>query len=220
MLKIFLLLKILRVKSDKVVYSDIEPPNESSNVVFKTTFINGSNVEQDFALRTERRSTSTWTLEVTEGYTSEHEEKFGLELEFPSVIAQAGAQFKKSKSNAKMNANTLQNETSWSMDSSIKVQPFCELICEILQRELEYKSNFQIKSYIDGYVNVKVYKDHKTCLLKYELEDLEDIFTYEKGFRKDEKGLYMINKGVCNISLGIDHRIQLTQIEDPKANKK
>jgi hypothetical protein len=81
---------------------------------------------------------------------------------------------------------------------------------ELLVQEDEYKGSFEFKTYISGEIRIKLFKDnHEMCII--ELDDLEEIFTKDKGFRKDEKGLYHMSKGQCKAQFGIEQRVELHQ---------
>lgn len=79
---------------------------------------------------------------------------------------------------------------------------------ELVVQEDEYRGNFEIKSYFFGEIRVKIYKDSQE-LLSIELGDLEDLFPREKGFRKDNRGLYCITRGECKARFGISQKVEL-----------
>lgn len=88
---------------------------------------------------------------------------------------------------------------------------------KLVVAEKEYKGKFEIKSYFSGGIRIKVFKDSDE-LLCIDLDDLEDIFTSAKGFKKDQNGLYRISSGECRASFGIEQNIELHQAEY-KTNK-
>lgn len=81
---------------------------------------------------------------------------------------------------------------------------------ELMVQESKYKGNFEIKTYFSGYLRFKLFKDGQELLL-IELPDLEDIFSREKGFGKDQKGLFRITRGECRARFGIEQKIELHQ---------
>lgn len=81
---------------------------------------------------------------------------------------------------------------------------------ELLVQESQYKGNFEIKSYFSGFLRFKLFKDGQELLL-IELPDLEDIFSKEKGFQRDQKGIYRITRGECKATFGIEQKIELHQ---------
>jgi hypothetical protein len=81
---------------------------------------------------------------------------------------------------------------------------------ELLVKENQYKGAFEMRTYFSGGIRVKLFKDNIE-LLTFDLDDLDDILTPEKGFKKDNKGIYCITKGECKARFGIEQKIQLNQ---------
>ncbi len=92
----------------------------------------------------------------------------------------------------------------------IKVPPMTSTSAELLVQENEYQGRFETKTYFRGEISVKLYKDGQEVLL-IELGDLEDIFTRDKGFQQDSKGIFRMTRGQCKARFGIDQRIELKQ---------
>ena len=85
-------------------------------------------------------------------------------------------------------------------------------VAELLVQENEYKGRFEIKTYFSGELSVKLFKDGHEMLL-IELADLDQLFTREKGFKKDDKGLFRITRGECKARFGVDQKIELHQMQ-------
>jgi hypothetical protein len=81
---------------------------------------------------------------------------------------------------------------------------------ELLVKENQYKGAFEIKTYFSGGVRVKLFKDNVE-VLTFDLDDLDDIFTTDKGFKRDAKGIYCVTRGECKARFGIEQKIQLNQ---------
>jgi hypothetical protein len=79
---------------------------------------------------------------------------------------------------------------------------------ELVVQEDEYRGSFEIKSYFYGEIRVKLYKDSQE-ILSLEFGDFEDLFTREKGFQKDAKGIYRITRGECKARFGISQKVEL-----------
>ena len=82
---------------------------------------------------------------------------------------------------------------------------------ELLVQEKEYKGRFEIKTYFRGEIAVRLFNKDGHEVLLIELGDLEDIFTRDKGFHKDSKGLFKMTKGTCKARFGVDQKIELHQ---------
>ena len=81
---------------------------------------------------------------------------------------------------------------------------------ELLVRENQYRGAFEIKTYFSGGIRIKLFKDNLE-VLTFDLDDLDDIFTADKGFKRDNKGIFCITKGECKARFGIEQKIQLHQ---------
>lgn len=81
---------------------------------------------------------------------------------------------------------------------------------ELHVQENEYKGNFEIKTYFKGELSVQLFKDgSEVCTI--EIGEISNVFTHDKGFRKDGKGLFRMSRGNCKARFGIDQRIALKQ---------
>lgn len=83
-----------------------------------------------------------------------------------------------------------------------------ETKAELVVQEDEYRGTFEIKSYFYGEIRIKLYKDSQE-ILTIEFADLEDLFTREKGFQKDARGLYRITRGECRARFGVSQKVEL-----------
>ena len=79
---------------------------------------------------------------------------------------------------------------------------------ELVVQEDEYHGTFEIKSYFIGEIRVKLFKDSQE-ILSLEFGDLEDLFPREKGFRKDNRGIYRITRGECKARFGVSQKVEL-----------
>ena len=81
---------------------------------------------------------------------------------------------------------------------------------ELLVQEDQYKGVFEIKTYFSGELRIKLFKESQELLI-IELGDLDDIFTKDKGFKRDQKGLYRLTRGECRARFGIEQKVELHQ---------
>ncbi len=115
--------KKLRVKHENVTYQDIEPLGKiKSNVLFRSSFINDTTKEQEYLLRTERKTTSSCDIEVYEGYVTEGSMELSLEIPLPGCVLTTGAGFKRQYSLENSTVKSFQEEVSWSIESNVKVR--------------------------------------------------------------------------------------------------
>jgi hypothetical protein len=81
---------------------------------------------------------------------------------------------------------------------------------ELLVQEDQYKGQFEIKTYFSGGVSIRLFKDNLE-LVTIDLDDLEQILTLDRGFKKDKKGIYRLTRGECKAAFGIEQKIELHQ---------
>ena len=82
---------------------------------------------------------------------------------------------------------------------------------ELMIREDEYKGTFEIKTYFRGDLCVRLFSVNgdEVCLI--ELGELDEVFTKERGFQRDNKGLFRISRGECKAKYGVEQKIELKQ---------
>jgi hypothetical protein len=114
--------KKLHVRHDKAAYQDLEPMGKlKSSVLFKSTFVNDTTKEQEYLLRTERKTTSSCDIEIYEGYTTEGSLELALEIPLPGCVLKTGAGFKKQYTMENNTFKSVQEEVSWSIESNVRV---------------------------------------------------------------------------------------------------
>lgn len=206
--------KNLRCKHENVVYQDLDYPGNpgkiKSNVLFRSTFINDTTKEQEYLLRTERKTTSSCDIELYEGYVTEGSLELSLEIPLPGCVLSSGAGFKRQYSLENSTVKSFQEEVSWSIESNVKVPGMSKTTAELLVQEDEYKGQFEIKTYFTGGVSIRLYKDNME-LVTIDLDDLSEIFTVDRGFKRDKRGIFRITKGECKARFGIEQKIELHQ---------
>ncbi|CAF0772600.1 unnamed protein product [Brachionus calyciflorus] len=203
--------KKMRVRHCKPVYdSEVIPKAPKSSVLFSSQFVNDTNYDQEYLLRTERKTTSTCQINISDGYVCEKSGDLSLEVQLPGVVTEAAAGFRHEYSVEKGLSKSVEEEMTWSIESNVKVQGMSRTTADLVIHENQYSGKFEIKSYFSGKVLVHLQKDGNT-LVTFEFSDLGEIFTEKKGFRKDDQGIYRITKGECKARFGIEQKIELHQ---------
>ncbi|UJR10225.1 hypothetical protein I4U23_014438 [Adineta vaga] len=197
------------LKHDPVIYTDIESPGAPKNhILFRSTFLNDTNREQEYNLRAERRTVSTCSFSIFEGYTTEQCVSLELEVPLPKCVLEASTGFRREYTLEQSKDKQIEEELKWSVESNIKIPCMSQTTAELLVQEDEYHGTFEIKSYFFGEIRVKVYKDSQE-VLSLEFGDLEELFPRDKGFRKDAHGLYRITRGECKARFGVSQKVEL-----------
>lgn len=192
-----------------MVYADLETPGTPKNhILFRSTFLNDTNREQEYNLKAERRTVSTCSFSIFEGYTTEICGSLELEVPLPKCVVEASAGFRREYTLEQSRDKQVEEELTWSVESNIKIPGMSQTTAELIVQEDEYRGNFEIKSYFYGEVRVKLFKDSQE-ILTLEFGDLEDLFPRDKGFRKDSHGIYRITRGECRARFGVSQKVEL-----------
>lgn len=114
---------LIRVRNEKPVYKDVVIPgiNRKPYSLFRSTFVNDTDFEQEYQLRTERRTTAVCEIEISKGYVTEGSADFCLEIPIPGCVAEIGAGFKREYSMDNRTSKNFEEEITWSVESNIKV---------------------------------------------------------------------------------------------------
>ena len=125
----FLLLLLLhfsinayRVRHDQVIYTDLDTPGTPKNhILFRSTFLNDTNREQEYNLKAERRTVSTCSFSIFEGYTTEQCVSLELEVPLPKCVLEASTGFRREYTIEQSRDKQVEEELTWSVESNIKV---------------------------------------------------------------------------------------------------
>lgn len=119
--------KNFKVKHKEAIYQDMENLGQAkSHVLFKSTFVNDTNSDQDYQLVAERKTMSTCSLELFEGFVNESNSELSISVPIPGCALEAGAGFRREYTMETTRVKTIQEELNWSVQSNIKVsEQFC-----------------------------------------------------------------------------------------------
>ena len=86
--------------------------------------MNDTDKEQEYQLVAERKTMSTCSLELFEGFVSEAEAELSVSVPVPGCALEAGAGFRHEYVLETTRTRTIQEELNWSVQSNIKVRGF------------------------------------------------------------------------------------------------
>ena len=114
---------LFRVRHEKPVYKEVVMPGTNRNPysLFRSTFVNDTEYEQEHKLRTEGRTTAVCEIEISKGYVTEGLADFSLEIPIPEYVSQLFAGFKQEYTINNKTLNKFEEEITWSVESNIKV---------------------------------------------------------------------------------------------------
>lgn len=113
-----------RVRHDPIIYTDLDSPGTPKNhILFRSTFLNDTNREQEYNLKAERRTVSTCSFSIFEGYTTEQCVSLELEVPLPKCVLEASTGFRREYTLEQSRDKSVEEELTWSVESNIKVNP-------------------------------------------------------------------------------------------------
>ncbi|VDK52714.1 unnamed protein product [Gongylonema pulchrum] len=104
--------------------------SKSEQVLFKSTFTNSTERAQEYSFKTHRSTRSIATICIEKGVCRGMDMQ--LKLKTPCEIVEANAGFHNEISVMHIGENTVEEELSWGVDSTINVPPFCETVAELI----------------------------------------------------------------------------------------
>jgi hypothetical protein len=114
-----------RVRHEPVIYTDIEKPGTPRNhILFRSTFLNDTNREQEYNLKAVRRTVSTCSFSIFEGYTTEQCASLELEVPLPKSVIEASTGFRREYTLEQSRDKQVEEELTWSVESNIRVRNF------------------------------------------------------------------------------------------------
>ncbi|CAI4225934.1 unnamed protein product [Auanema sp. JU1783] len=188
---------------------------KSETVLFKTTFSNTTQREQEYSFKTERCTRSASTVIIEKGVCRGAE--VNLKLQTPCEIVEANAGFHHEIMLNHIGENTQEEELTWGVDSSVKVPGNTETVAELVIMEEEHKKSFTIENRLSGKVVVTVTNLKENNSLVTVLEgNIADILRRlpdysAKGFSFEGNVAKFETKGVCIFRYGIEQKVRINE---------
>ena len=111
-----------RVRHDPIIYTDVDTPGTPKNhILFRSTFLNDTNREQEYNLKAVRRTVSTCSFSIFEGYTTEQCASLELEVPLPKCVIEASTGFRREYTLEQSRDKQVEEELTWSVESNIRV---------------------------------------------------------------------------------------------------
>lgn len=204
--------KHLKVFHDKPKYDDkSKSAKPLTHVLFTAKFTNSTDQSQVYSFKTERKTRSTCTLNVSRGYR--FDAHMDIKLTPPNPIIQANAGFRSELCLSQANGQTFEEEITWSVDSNVNVPPKYVTMAELVMKEDEYSGHFLVRSRFEGRIHITLRNKKDNSVVTTITGDVKQIFTPEEGFQVDKSGVYCVTQGVCQCRYGIEQHVRLSQRE-------
>ena len=212
--------KNVRVHYSKPEYNDVnKAPTPKSQILFKTTFVNNTKLEQEYSFKTQRTTQSCCEVSIEKGVSTGVE--FGLKLATPCEIFEANAGFHREITVTNSETETIEHEMSWEVDSQIKVPARHKTEAHLVVNEDNQSSKFTVHCRMKGMVTVVVtnMQDNNSFLKSLD-GSLAEIFRREiecglRGVKVDGSVVSFDTVGKCSFRYAVEQHVKLHQEEIP-----
>ncbi|CAD6198975.1 unnamed protein product [Caenorhabditis auriculariae] len=196
-------------------------PNVISNpkdekVLFKTTFTNTTQREQEYSFKTERATRSTSTVIIERGVCRGTE--VSLKLKTPCEVVEANAGFHQEVMLNHIGENTNEEELGWGVDSTVRVPPNSETVAELVIIEDIVSRDFHIENRLSGKVLVTItnMKENNSLVTVVEgnvADIIRGMTDYAaKGFTFEGNQITKYEtRGTCIFRYGIEQKVRITE---------
>jgi len=186
-----------------------------SQIVFKSSFLNSTNTEQEHSFQTERTTSCVSTTTMSKGFTKGFNVE--LKLALPQEVAEITAGFGREVSMESGQEDTQEQSITWAVDSTIKVPPKHRTTAEMVVREKEFNAKYVMTVKIRGIVLVTVLslRDNNSFVQSIE-GDFSQIMKDEakrgrQGFQVEGRTVTWVVNGSCKFRFGVEQQIQLNE---------
>ncbi|EYB86711.1 hypothetical protein Y032_0274g1016 [Ancylostoma ceylanicum] len=193
---------------------NVSAPKEEK-VLFKTTFTNTTQREQEYSFKTERCTRSTSTVIIEKGVCRGME--VALKLKTPCEVVEANAGFHQEVQLNHIGENTNEEELCWGVDSCVRVPPSCETVAELVILEEQCRRDFRIENRMSGKVlvtvtNLKLNNSLVTVIEGNIADIIRGMPNYAaKGFTIEGNIVKYETKGTCIFRYGVEQKVKINE---------
>ncbi|KAK3102522.1 hypothetical protein FSP39_011941 [Pinctada imbricata] len=188
-----------------------------AQVVFKSTFRNDTDSEQEHSFQTERTTSCVSTTTMTKGFTK----GFNVELKLglPEEVAEITAGFGREVSMETGFEDTCEESITWAVDSTIKVKPKHITTAEMVVKEKEFNANYRLTVKIRGIVIVSILnkRDNNSFVVSVEGDFCQIMKDEQKrgseGFHIEDRTVIWELTGKCKFRFGVEQQVKITECE-------
>ncbi|XP_061183076.1 uncharacterized protein LOC133191345 [Saccostrea echinata] len=123
--------------------------------IYRSTYVNGTNEDQEHSISMQRSTKSTCKAYVTKGYTKGV--NVGLKLAVPGDVANLTTAFGYSVNITDNSEESKEETMTWGSDCKVRVPKQKKVTANISVTEKEYNAAFQMKTTIYGTVHVAIH---------------------------------------------------------------
>ncbi|PAV78376.1 hypothetical protein WR25_11970 isoform D [Diploscapter pachys] len=195
--------------------ANIREGPKDEKVLFRTTFTNTTQRDQEYSFKTERATRSTSTVVIEKGVCRGME--VSLKLKTPCEVVEAGAGFHQEVMLNHIGENTNEEELMWGVDSCVRVPPNCETAAELVILEEQVSRDFHIENRLSGKVLVTVtnLKENNSLITVLEgniADIIRGVSDYSaKGFTVENNIVKYETKGTCIFRYGVEQKVRINE---------
>ncbi|XP_062574747.1 uncharacterized protein LOC134236590 [Saccostrea cucullata] len=211
----------VRFVTEKPVYEDKNMEKiPKAQVVFRSTYHNNTENEQEHSFQTERTTSCVSTTSMEKGFTK----GFNVELKLglPEEVAEITAGFGREVNMQTGFEDTCENSLTWAVNSTIRVKGNHSATADLEVRENDFSAKYKMLVKIRGIVIVSLtnLKDNNSFIQSFE-GDFSQIMKDEQkkgttGFTIEERTVHWVVEGNCSFRFGVEQQIKLK--EEPLNN--
>ncbi|CAF1227486.1 unnamed protein product [Didymodactylos carnosus] len=188
-----------------------------SQILFKTHFTNNTDREQDYSLRAERSTVTTFNFTFMKGFTKEKEGAVTFKL--PNEVVEVGGGIKHEQRVDYGKDTTFETRMTWSADSNIRVAPHSRANAELIITEEEYSADFQVEVRFSGRISASICsRRDNNAYVKFVEGDMAAIFqdaiktSNASQFEIfDNSIVRTIMSGKCAFRYGVEQHVTVEQ---------
>ncbi|KAM3726783.1 GDSL esterase/lipase [Dirofilaria immitis] len=183
--------------------------------LFKSTFTNTTDREQEYSFKTQRSTRSAATIIVEKGVCRGVE--MALKLKTPGEVIEANAGFNTELMVMNIGENTIEEELVWGVDSTVRVPSLCETVAELIILEDHQTRKFTIENRMSGRIIVTVtnIKDNNSLvtIIEGKIADIIRGLTNcsSLGFTIENDVVSFTTKGICKFKYGVEQKVKITE---------
>ncbi|XP_067674648.1 uncharacterized protein [Haliotis asinina] len=129
-------------------------PSGRSQVVFTSNYENNTGQVQNHTFQMERSTDAVVRTSLSNGFSKGGD--VGINVDVPDTISKATASFGNDVHIQRQDDNTVKHAVKWSLNSTVKAQPYSRTTAKLCVTETESEFNFDAEVHIRGTVLVKM----------------------------------------------------------------
>lgn len=120
----------------------------TAQTLFTTYFTNKTDTVQEYSFKTERTTRQSCSFSFEKSFS--HEKEGGLSIKLPQDIVEIGGGIRCVQSIDCGKDKTNEEEITWGVDSTIKVQPHSKTSASLVITEAKFERTFHVNTYLRG----------------------------------------------------------------------